>query len=556
MLCWWYQNLFGVCFFGFVCVFLGGIVFCALFSCVLCFFGFWVFLWVCCCFCVRGFRFFCVFWRVVFVCFRAFFWRVVFAGFFACCFGGIICELCGGFSCFLQNMHIELSVNDGKDIRMLKKFLLALVACATFVSGARAEIKVDIIAGAAEPISVAVQKIETVGNVSGDDAKMIRDVVDADLKSTGLFRIVARDALPEFVEMGKLPDFTLWSAVKADVLVQAKLSAESGGRYNLEFYVWDVNGKEQIEAQSLVASKKSARRLAHIMADAIYERLTGEVGYFDTQIVFIAETGPVDQRIKRMAIMDQDGHGMRYLSDKDTFVMSPHFSPNMQTIVFLSFRDDDPMVWTLDLETGEQRRLGQFGGMNFAPRFSPDGSKIALSLVKDGITHIYEYDTETKALKQLTFGYSLNTSPSYSPDGKKLAFNSDRSGNQQIYVLDLESGEVERITYGAGRYATPAWSPDGQFIAFTKIADDTFYIGIMSPNGRNEKILAGGWYMEAPSWAPGSRRVVYYETEKALDGIERMSHIRSVDITGQNLYDIPLPDGIYGVEPTWSPKLP
>ena len=439
---------------------------------------------------------------------------------------------------------------------MFKKILSVLVMCAAVIVPARAELKVDIIAGATEPISIAVQKLETVGNVSATDAQMIRDVVDADLKSTGLFRIVSRDALPEFVEMGKMPDFKLWSAVKAQVLVQAKLSAESGGRYNLEFYVWDVNGREQIEAQSLVSSKKSVRRLAHIMADAIYERLTGEVGYFDTQIVFIAETGPVKERVKRMAIMDQDGYGLRYLSDEDTFVMSPHFSPNMQTIVFLSFRDDDPMVWTLDLETGEQRRLGQFGGMNFAPRFSPDGTKIALSLVKNGITHIYEYDIATKKLRQLTFGYSLNTSPSYSPDGKKMAFNSDRSGNQQIYILDLESGEVERITYGAGRYATPAWSPDGQFIAFTKMADDTFYIGIMDPRGRNEKILAGGWYMEAPSWAPGSRRVVYYETEKSLDGMERMSHIRSVDITGQNVYDIELPDGVYGVEPTWSPKLP
>ncbi len=439
---------------------------------------------------------------------------------------------------------------------MIKKFLTLVVMCFVFIGVARAELKVDIIAGGVEPIAVAVQKIETVGNVSARDAEMIRDVVDADLKSTGLFRIVARDALPEFVEMGKMPDFTLWRAVKAQVLVQAKLSAESGGRYNLEFYVWDVNGREQIEAQSLVASKKSARRLAHIMADAIYERLTGEVGYFDTQIVFIAESGPVNNRVKRMAIMDQDGYGLRYLSDADTFVMSPHFSPNMQTIVFLSFRDDDPMVWTLDLETGEQRRLGQFGGMNFAPRFSPDGTKIALSLVKNGITHIYEYDIESKSLRQLTFGHSLNTSPSYSPDGKKMAFNSDRSGNQQIYVLDLESGGVERITYGAGRYATPAWSPDGKFIAFTKIADDTFYIGIMDPRGRNEKILAGGWYMEAPSWAPGSRRVVYYETEKALDGIERISHIRSVDITGRNIYEIELPDGVNGVEPTWSPRLP
>ncbi len=444
----------------------------------------------------------------------------------------------------------------GKGIYMLKKFLSLFVLMLISVVPAHAEIKVDIIAGAMEPISVAVQKFETVGDVSSRDAKMIRNVVEADLKSTGLFRIVSHDAMPEFVEMGKLPDFSLWSAVKAQVLVQGKISAESDGKYNLEFYVWDVNGKEQIEAQSLVASKKSARRLAHIMADSIYERLTGEIGYFDTQIVFIAETGPVHNRTKRMAIMDQDGYGMRYLSDKKTFVMSPHFSPNMQTIVFLSFRDDDPMVWTLDLDTGEQRRLGQFGGMNFAPRFSPDGTKIALSLVKNGITHIYEYDIETKALRQLTFGNSLNTSPSYSPDGKKLAFNSDRSGNQQIYVLDLESGKVERLTYGAGRYATPAWSPDGQFIAFTKMADDTFYIGIMDPRGRNEKILAGGWYMEAPSWAPGSRRLVYYETERALDSIERISHIRSVDITGQHVYDIELPDDINGVEPTWSPKLP
>ena len=439
---------------------------------------------------------------------------------------------------------------------MLKIFLSAFFLVFINMFPVHAELKVDIIAGTTEPISIAVQEFETVGKASDSDAEMIREVVENDLKTTGLFRIVSHDALPEFVEIGKMPNFNLWMSVKTQVLVQAKLSVDSDGKYDLEFFVWDVNAKEQIEAQSLVTSKKSVRRLAHIMADAIYERLTGEIGYFDTQIVFIAETGPIHNRTKRMAVMDQDGYGLRYLSDKKTFVMSPHFSPNMRTVVFLSFKDNDPMVWTLDLDTGEQRRLGRFGGMNFAPRFSPDGSKIALSLVKNGITHIYEYDIESKSLKQLTFGKSLNTSPSYSPDGKKLAFNSDRSGNQQIYVLDLETGKVERLTYGAGRYATPAWSPDGQFIAFTKMADDTFYIGIMDPRGRNEKILAGGWYMEAPSWAPGSRRLVYYETERAFDDIERISHIRSVDITGRNVYDIELPEDVNGVEPTWSPRLP
>ncbi len=438
---------------------------------------------------------------------------------------------------------------------MLKKILSVFCALFVMLGAAHAELKVDIIAGAAKPISIAVQKFETSGNVSMADAAMIRSVVENDLKSTGLFRIVDHNALPEYVKMGAMPDFKLWAAIKAQVLVQAKLSADDG-KYKLEFYMWDVDGTEQIEALDLVASKKSARRMAHIMADTIYERLTGEEGYFDTQIVFIAETGPINKRVKRMAIMDQDGYGMRYLSDEKTYVMSPQFSPNMQTILFLSYRDNDPMVWSLDLDTGEQRRLGQFGGMTFAPCFSPDGSRIALSLVRDGITHLYEYDVASKKLRQLTFGNSINTSPSYSPDGKKLAFNSDRSGRQQIHVLDLETGVEQRITYGAGRYATPAWSPDGQFIAFTKIADDTFFIGIMDPRGRNEKILAGGWYMEAPSWAPGSRRLVYYETEKAIDGIERISHIRSVDITGQNVYDIELPDDINGVEPTWSPKLP
>jgi TolB protein len=213
------------------------------------------------------------------------------------------------------------------------------------------------------------------------------------------------------------------------------------------------------------------------------------------------------------------------------------------------------MIWTLDLDTGAQRKLGEFGNMNFAPRFSPDGTRIAMSLVQGGDTHLFEYNIETRELRQLTFGHSLNTSPSYSPDGTKIAFNSDKSGSQQIHIMDLASGDEERITFGAGRYATPAWSPDGQFIAFTKIADDTFYIGIMGPDGKHEKILAGGWYMEAPSWAPGSRRLVYYETEKSFDGMDRTSHLRSVDITGQNLYDIELPDGVSGVEPTWSPKI-
>ena len=325
--------------------------------------------------------------------------------------------------------------------------LLLLFNTCLFVSvSAHAELKVDIIAGSTEPIPIAVQKFQTDGHVNSKDAEMVRSVVESDLKSTGLFRIVSHNALPEYVNMNDLPNFCLWAAVKAQVLVQVKMVIQKGDKYKIDFYVWDINGKEQIEAQSLVSSKKSVRRMAHIMADAIYERLTGEIGYFDTQIIFIAETGPVNARIKRMAIMDQDGYGFRYISDNKTFVMSPHFSPNMQTVVFLSYRNDDPMVWSLDMNTGEQRRLGRFGGMTFSPRFSPDGNRVALSLVKNGITNIFEYDIENKKLRQLTFGRSIDTSPSYSPDGKKMAFNSNSSGSQQIHILDLETNVQKLIT--------------------------------------------------------------------------------------------------------------
>jgi TolB protein len=435
------------------------------------------------------------------------------------------------------------------------KFALCVSLCALFIRPGAAELKIDIVAGDFKPIPIAIQDFDAPAKLKKKAAEL-RAVAANDLSSTGLFRIISKDAFPEHAKMDSMPKFADWAMIKAQVLVQAKMSENADGKYELKYYVWDVAGKEQIEAQNLIAGDESARRLAHIAADGIYERLTGEDGYFDTQIIFIAETGSWEKRNKRMAIVDSDGHGFRYVSDDKTFVMSPHFSPNMQTVVFLSYRDDDPMVWTLDMNTGAQRRLGKFGGMTFAPRFSPDGTRVALTLARGGATNLYEYDSEDKTLRQLTFGDSIDTSPSYSPDGRMMAFNSNRSGSQQLHMLDLATLKERRISYGAGRYATPAWGPRGDYIAFTKIANDTFFVGIMTPEGKGEKILAGGWFMESPSWAPGGRRLVYYETEKIDDGMGRASHIRSVDITGRNNYEISLPDGVNGVEPTWSPRLP
>ena len=437
----------------------------------------------------------------------------------------------------------------------MRKYVLFLAAClASFSAGA--ELKVDIVAGNTDPIPIAIAKFDTLP-ANAKAADEIRAVIESDLKSSGLFHIVGAAAHPEALKFDVMPKFAKWGAVRAHVLVQTKLTKTKDKKYRLQFYVWDIKGKEQIEAQSLVAAVGAARRLGHITADAIYSRLTGEGGYFDSQIVMTAQTGGYMNPKKRLAVMDSDGFNFRYISDDRTYVLGPHFSPNMQSLVFLSYRGEGMNVWTLDMNDGAQKKLGKFDGMNFAPRWSPDGKKIAFSLVDDrGASNIYEYEIATKRMRRLTNTDGINTSPSYSPDGRELAYNSNASGSQQIHMLDLATLKSRRISYGDGRYATPAYSPDGKFLAFTKIANDTFFIGVMSPEGKNERILAGGWYMESPSWAPNSRRIVYYETEKINDGAERQSSIRTVDILGHFNYEIRLPDGVDGMDPTWSPLLP
>jgi len=437
----------------------------------------------------------------------------------------------------------------------MKKILVLLFSYFA-LSSARAELNIDIVAGNAEPIPIAIAKSES-NPANAKIEKEVRSVVENDLRSSGLFHIIDEKAHPEPLKFDTMPKFASWGAVNAQVLVQSKLSKTADGKIRVQFFVWDIDGKEQIEAQSLLAPGDSVRRLGHIMADAIYARLTGEGPYFDTQIAFTAQTGSYMKPMKRLAIMDSDGANFRYLSDNKTYVLTPHFSPNMQKLVFLSFRDAIPSIWTLDMNSGEQRRLGRFDGMNFAPRYSPNGDKIAFSLADaKGATNLWEYNIATQKMRQLTKTDGINTSPTYSPDGKKLVYNSNQSGNQQLFIMDLATLKTKRLSYGNGKYATPAFSPDGKYVAFTKMSNDTFFIGVMSPDGKNERILAGGWYMESPSWAPNSRRLIYYETEQIGHGNERQSSVRSVDILGQHNYILNLPKDVNGMDPTWSPLLP
>ncbi|MGF1627626.1 MAG: Tol-Pal system protein TolB, partial [Alphaproteobacteria bacterium] len=296
------------------------------------------------------------------------------------------------------------------------------------------------------------------------------------------------------------------------------------------------------------------RRIAHIVADAIYKRLTGEEGYFDTRIVYIAESGSASSRVKRLAIMDQDGANNRYLTDGSYLVLTPRFSPSTQDISYVAYINNQPRVYLFNIDSGRQEILGNFPGMTFAPRFTPNGQSVLLSIAEGGNSEIYSLALAGRQLTRLTNHPAIDTAPSMSPDGGRIVFESDRSGSQQLYVMSAGGGEAQRISFGDGRYATPVWSPRGDLIAFTKILGGTFYIGVMRPDGSGERLLADGYLVESPTWAPNGRVLMYYVQGPTASSGATSSALYTVDITGTNARRVPAPGD--GSDPAWSPLLP
>ena len=432
----------------------------------------------------------------------------------------------------------------------IKKIFCFIVGL--FLTGtATAELRIDVSGAVSEPTPIAVPYFtgET------DLAEEITDIVVADLERTGLFRLINRDAyIQQMKNINTRPVFPDWQAIKAHALLNGDVSITPDGQIKVSYRLWDVFAQNQMDAKVLKTAADSKRKIAHMIADSVYERVTGESGYFDTQIVFVSESGRQSKRTKRLAIMDQDGANVRYLSDGNKMALTPRFSPTMQKIAYFSYKGGNPQVYTMNIQTGETEMVGQFKGMSFAPRFSPDGTKLIMSLASHGNSDIYTYDLRTKEQKKLTNHPAIDTSPSYSPDGKRIVFNSDRSGKQQLYVMDSDGNNVKRISFGEGSYATPVWSPRGDYIAFTKIKDGVFHIGVMRPDGTGERLITNGFMVEAPTWAPNGRVLAYFK-QTPWDDSGRNGGVRlySIDITGYNEQILPTPEDASG--PAWSPLL-
>ncbi|MCR5507009.1 MAG: Tol-Pal system beta propeller repeat protein TolB [bacterium] len=439
-------------------------------------------------------------------------------------------------------------------MKNLKKslFLLAFILLGTI--SALAEIYVDIDSGNIEPISIAIMDFDGDNKENKDIGQKITGVITNDLKSSGLFRPIDHKAFVDKKQnVADAPNFENWSVINAQALIYGKILKREDGKLRVEFHLWDVPAQQRIEGQALITEVSNWRRIAHIISDYVYKRMTGDKGYFDTRIVYVSETGSKLDRTKRLSVVDQDGANLKYLTDGKIPVTTPVFSNNSQKIAYVTYFKQVPRVYIFDIETGEQDLLGNFPGMSFAPRFSPDDKYVLMSIAEDGNSDIYEMNLKSKKLKRLTSHPAIETAPTYSPDGKRIAFVSDRSGKPQIYTMDRDGGNVERVSFGEGQYGDVNWSPRGDYLAFVKIKNNKFYIGLMFEDGTGERMIADGYMVESPTWSPNGRRIIFYEQKSTKDGQDRLT-IQSVDITGYNHNTLKLPTN--ASDPAWSPLLP
>jgi TolB protein len=451
-------------------------------------------------------------------------------------------------------MNVDTSLCLG--VRLLRAALTAVALAALVPAAAIAELKIDITRGVVEPMPIAI--VDFTGERPSDAAsgRDVASVVIADLERSGLFRAVDRAAfIQKKLDLDTPPRFGDWRVINAQALVHGRAQTLGDGRLQVEFRLWDVVAEQQMVGRAYSTAPTNWRRIGHIIADAIYKRITGENGYFDTRIVYIAESGPLNKRIKRLAIMDQDGENHRFLTDGSDLVLTPRFSPTMQEITYLSYRGGMPRVYILNIDSGRQEMVGRFPGMTFAPRFSADGGQLVMTIAADGNSDIHLMDLRTRAARRLTSSPAIDTSASFSPDGNQIVFNSDRGGSQQLYVMDADGRNERRISYGEGRYATPVWSPRGDLIAFTKIDKRRFYIGVMRPDGSGERLLTEGYHVEGPTWAPNGRVLMYFQKDPVdAQGGGGRARLHSIDLTGHNHRELITPQD--ASDPAWSPLIP
>ncbi len=418
-----------------------------------------------------------------------------------------------------------------------------------------AQTKLQVPEGNFTPTPIAIPNFVAGTPSDGQVGADIAGVITNNLKRSGYFAPIDPAAFIEHItNIDVAPQFQNWKAINAQDLVTGRVTRQGDGQLKAEFRLWDVLSGQQLTGQQYVTAPEYWRRIAHIISDQIYERMTGYKGYFDSRVVFIDESGPAERRVKRLAIMDQDGANVHYLTKGADLVITPRFSPSTQEITYMEYGQGDPRVYLYNIETGQREVVGNFPGMSFSPRFSPDGQRIIMSLQEGGNSNLFVMDLRSKSTTRLTDTPAIDTSPSYSPDGSQICFESDRGGRPQIYVMPAAGGAAQRISFSKddpnASYSTPVWSPTGNYIAFTRQGGGQFSIGLIKPDGSgDERILTSGFHNEGPTFAPNGQVLMFFRDPGGTSG----PSLFSIDVSGRNEQKVPTPG--YASDPAWSPLL-
>ncbi len=435
-------------------------------------------------------------------------------------------------------------------IRIFAIWLTSL-CLATMAAAQSKPLRIEINDGVIEPLSYAIPNFEAETLAAGPVAEQLTRVIASDLTGSGLFRELPASTFiaqrKTFAEPVRYPD---WRAINTQALITGAVAVDGGGRLTVKFRVFDIfSGKELGKGLQLAGSVNGVRRMAHKVADQVYSRITGEGPYFDSKVVFVSETGPKDNRRKRLAIMDYDGANVQFLTDSRAIVLKPRMSKDGRQVLYTSYESGSPQIYQMNLANVQRRALPTpTGGMAFSPRFSPNGERVVYSYEVGGNTDVYLMDVASARSARLTNSPSIETAPSFSPDGRQIVFESDRSGTQQLYIMPISGGEPRRISFGQGRYGSPVWSPRGDLIAFTKQTKGRFGIGVMRVDGSEERLLSASFLDEGPTWSPNGRVIMFTRETQGASGAPALY---SVDITGRNLRKIPLKSP--ASDPAWGP---
>ena len=434
---------------------------------------------------------------------------------------------------------------------MVRLLLIVILSVSGGLAAAQGgPLRIEITEGVIEPLPVAIPNLVPETPESAEMGAQLSRVIAADLTGTGLFREVPAEAyIRQITDFAAPVQYADWKAINAQALVTGAVTVV-GDQVTVKFRLHDVFSDTELgDGLQFAGTTDGWRRIAHKVADVVYSRITGETGYFDSRVVYVSETGPKDNRRKRLAIMDYDGANVQYLTGSEAIVLAPRFSADGNRVLYTSYETGFPRIYVLDVGSVQRRVLeSQQGTMSFAPRFAPDGQTVVYSLSQGANTDIWAMNVGTGQSQRLTNAPSIETAPSFSPDGSQIVFESDRSGSQQLYVMPASGGEARRISFGEGRYGTPVWSPRGDLIAFTKQTQGRFHIGVMRVDGSEERLLTASFLDEGPTWSPNGRVIMF---ARETQGAAGRSTLYSVDITGRNLRPVRTPEG--GSDPSWGP---